>query len=323
MKPTEEFVLFHNRLSTKDGSDHTIVGIIPTAKNQTYFSELDKDFYIPINKNYLAIERAIIECAMAGCRSIWIVSYKEDILNLRKRYKEFFYFHTVPLRRLNFMTKRLGLKFKKFLIKIPIYYVPIHPSKRGIFDCLGWSALLGAEKAFWVYKQISFYCSPSKFYVAFPYSVYDPYFVNDFQPEIRSSNNFILRYKEKSIFDGYPIGFTFNLNELKKYLLNIYTNLGWKFNEKKGNFFSRCDAKSDILDASLNDIFIKDLLLSKEVHCADLPWYYRIDGWNYYKDYMKSSFSSILTKPTLFTKTCSFWDSKVKFDKDYWKFINK
>ena len=56
--------------------------------------------------------------------------------------------------------------------RIPLYYVPIHPYDRGRRDCLPWSILYGAYRAFKVCDKISKYLAPRMYYVAFPQAVY-------------------------------------------------------------------------------------------------------------------------------------------------------
>ena len=56
-------------------SQHTfhLAGIVPVAGQPLDFNFPWHDCLQPIAPNYLAIEHAVVECAMAGCRTIWIV----------------------------------------------------------------------------------------------------------------------------------------------------------------------------------------------------------------------------------------------------------
>ena len=49
-----------------------LAGIIPVAGQPLDFNFPWHDCLQPIGKNYLAIERSALECAFAGCDTIWI-----------------------------------------------------------------------------------------------------------------------------------------------------------------------------------------------------------------------------------------------------------
>ena len=50
-----------------------LAGVVPVAGLHSDFGFPWPDCMQPIAKNYLAIERAIVECAYAGCETIWVV----------------------------------------------------------------------------------------------------------------------------------------------------------------------------------------------------------------------------------------------------------
>ncbi len=53
---------------------NNLVGIIPIAGHDTYdFDQPWPDCMMPIGPSYSLIEAAVVECAWAGCKSIWIV----------------------------------------------------------------------------------------------------------------------------------------------------------------------------------------------------------------------------------------------------------
>ena len=51
-----------------------LAGIIPVAGQPLDFDLPWHDSCAPIAPDYLAVERAIVECAYAGCETIWICS---------------------------------------------------------------------------------------------------------------------------------------------------------------------------------------------------------------------------------------------------------
>ena len=50
-----------------------IAGIVPVSGLNSDFNMPWHESLMPIGPNYLAVERAVAECAYAGCDSIWIV----------------------------------------------------------------------------------------------------------------------------------------------------------------------------------------------------------------------------------------------------------
>ena len=50
-----------------------LAGVVPVASQPLDFNFPWHDCCMPIAPNYLAVERAVVECAYAGCETIWIV----------------------------------------------------------------------------------------------------------------------------------------------------------------------------------------------------------------------------------------------------------
>ena len=50
-----------------------LAGIIPVAGHKKDFGFQWDNVLMPIAENYTAIERSVMECAYAGCETIWIV----------------------------------------------------------------------------------------------------------------------------------------------------------------------------------------------------------------------------------------------------------
>ncbi len=161
-----------------------LAGIVPVAGQKLDFNVPWHDSMQPIGQNYLAVERAVVECAYAGCETIWVVCHKDMQPLIRYRLGEWIndpvYLYRKHDPNPTGETRR----------PIPIYYVPVHPKDREKRDCLGWSVLYGAESAFWMAKQISKWLIPDKYYVAFPYGVYKPELLREHRKIISSSERF-------------------------------------------------------------------------------------------------------------------------------------
>ena len=130
-----------------------LAGIVPIAGEPRDFGFPWHDSLQPIAKGYTALNHAVMECAWAGCETIWIVCHKETQPLVRHQVGEYVQ-DPVWYGR---MYDRLPSEVRKI---IPIYYVPIHPRDRFKRDCLGWSVLYGANVAYWTSKQMSSWVIP-------------------------------------------------------------------------------------------------------------------------------------------------------------------
>ena len=66
--------------------DHRhLVGIVPLAKRYSIYNNIWDDGFINISETVNAIQGAILECASAGCSSIWVNADYEQIPLLKKR----------------------------------------------------------------------------------------------------------------------------------------------------------------------------------------------------------------------------------------------
>ena len=88
-----------------------LAGIVPVGGKSLDFQMPWHDSLMPIAPDYLAVERAVYECALAGCETIWVVGHKGTTPLLRKRLQDFILDPTL-----------VGLKMPyRNLKKIPIY----------------------------------------------------------------------------------------------------------------------------------------------------------------------------------------------------------
>ena len=112
-----------------------LVGIIPVAgQDSRNFDQPWPDTLMPIAPDYSLIEAAVVECAWAGCKSIWIVVNDNFAPIIRKKIGDFAG-DPVWAHRVFDPTPALSRK------RIPIFYVPV-PMKHSILrrswctDCI-------------------------------------------------------------------------------------------------------------------------------------------------------------------------------------------
>ncbi len=72
-------------------SSFHLAGIIPVAGKDQNFDLPWHESMMPLAKDYLAIERSVLECAYAGCETIWIVCNDDMQPLIRHRIGDYVY----------------------------------------------------------------------------------------------------------------------------------------------------------------------------------------------------------------------------------------
>ena len=75
---------------TNKGSFH-LAGIVPVSGEALDFKMPWHDSMMPIGPDYTMVERAILECAWAGCETIWVVCYPDIMPLLKHKIGNFVY----------------------------------------------------------------------------------------------------------------------------------------------------------------------------------------------------------------------------------------
>ena len=145
-----------------------LAGIIPVSGLDSDFGFPWHESLNPISKDYLAVERSVVECAYAGCETIWLVC-NDDIQPLLRHRLGDYVVDPSSLNQASF--SKFPEEGKKI---IPIFYTPVHPKDRDRRDSLIWNAFHGMLSAFTTSSKISRWLNPSRYYICFPYGVYDP-----------------------------------------------------------------------------------------------------------------------------------------------------
>lgn len=267
-----------------------LAGVIPVAGQPLEFNMPWNDCLMPIAADYTAIERAVYECACAGCETIWIVLHKEAQVLIRERIGDWV---EDPVW-VYFMRNKYDWNPYDKKKEIPIYYVPIHPKDRDKRDCLAWSALYGVNRAYKAAASISQWVIPDKYYICFPYGVHSSYNIRkNYREKIHSHRfkNFYLRHNGETVADGRYLSFTMGTSEFIKYRRIIRGGTGYRVPGVPygdGNNFTRLpsEEKYSARFFSLKDVFGKANIAKGEI--ADIWWHYDIDTWNGYSEYMGS-----------------------------------
>lgn len=197
----------------------SLVGIIPVAQHKKIFTFPWHDCLMPIGEDFLLIENAVAECAIAGCSSIWIVCHNDAQFLIRERVGE------AVWDPLSMEQSRFKNKPSMHKRQIPIHYVPVHPKDKGRRDSLGFSIAYGAWYVNELCERISKHTTPTMFFVVSPYGAL-------YHNILKESKKF-LKKKKRVIFaqNGHtfledefaPVRFTMFLEDINLMMENIRT----------------------------------------------------------------------------------------------------
>ena len=104
-----------------------LAGIIPVANLKTDFEFNFPEVLLPLNNGFTAIQKSVVECAYAGCSTIWIVANPDLAPVVRKTIGDWIY-DPVYLGRSRYGQ---GSEYRR---EIPIYYVNILPKNTKFHD---------------------------------------------------------------------------------------------------------------------------------------------------------------------------------------------
>ena len=266
-----------------------LAGIVPVAGQPLDFNFPWHDSLMPIASNYLAVERAVLECAYAGCETIWVVCNDDMQPLIRHRLGDYI-----------FDPVSVGRKFKPGDERraITIYYVPVHPKDRDKRDCLAWNALYGALTSYHISKGISKWTIPDRYYIAFPYGVYNPEILRQHRKKISSRRDFFLSFNGETVADGAYLGFTFDSQGYFKYRDTVRREgTGTRVPGQKGiptknlPLEERWSARFFSLDKVFKSANID------EANVVDVPQYHKIDSWETFCIYAGSAHTSDIVRP--------------------------
>jgi len=251
-----------------------MAGIIPLVKERGDHNMWWHDSLIPIAPDYHAVERAVYECAMAGCNTIWIVADDDVSPLVRHRIGSRIQDPVYLGRKTRFPSEDRRL--------IPVYYVPIMPNHRNKKLCISWTIVQGALIASEVAADISKWLVPERFYVSFPYGVYDVKGLRQHRQYLTRDRSTLITFNNKSVKDGEYLGFVFHLDALPK--------LEKKFSDAQATIITAAELENQeqhfYYNFTLDKVFGDDILYeSKEIV---LDWYYPIDSWDAYCKYLGS-----------------------------------
>ena len=274
-------------------SNYHLAGIVPIAGNRLDFNLPYPDCLLPLATNYTLIEAAVVECAYAGCDTIWIIC-NDDIAPLVR--------HVIgdyvedPVHFFNTKTRTSDTRRR-----IPIFWTPVHPRDRNKRDCLSWSVIYGALMSLKVSSQLSKWIIPDKYYVSFPHGILDPNIIRQNRRKIRSQKNFYISCDGKTVQDNIFSSFTFGKEEFIQYRRNIRNGTG-EYTLDKVDERGLPRSKLPIEQRWSARFFdLKDVFTDLDLDQANVvnTEFHNIGSWEQYIEFMSSDFVNTIKKPPL------------------------
>jgi len=245
-------------LETKrDPVSKHIAGIIPVANMETDIDMLLPLCLAPISNGFTLLQRSILECAYAGCKTIWIVCSDVDGPLIKKVCGDYI---TDP-HSLD------DAKFKKYpsenIKQIPLFYVPIsykNSEKRG----LGVAAIEGIISSFAVSSRMSRWLVPNRYYISSPYGVYNPSKLAKERLTVKKVGSLLLTCESGTVLDGRHLGLSIDTETFK------HCNYLFKKTSHKEDF-------------TLDKIFNNGMII-KDMTLLEIANYKEVTSWAGYEN---------------------------------------
>jgi len=252
------------------------------------------DVLLPVYRDYTIIEAAVVEAAHAGCDTIWIVCNDDIAPIVRHRIGDYI---QDPIHFYNKYQNHM----KDRRIRIPIFWVPIHPKDRDKRDCLSWSVIHGALTSLKTSGRISKWLNPDKYYVSFPYGIFDPRVLKNHRRAIKSKKNFYISSNNKTVEDNRYTSFTFGKEEFITYRRNVRKGTGQystKETDHRGIPRSRLpiEERWSARFFELKDVFFGARTNDDSV--LEIEQFYDIDNWDNYRKFLSSPLGNSIKRPS-------------------------
>ena len=248
------------------------------------------DCLMPIAPDYTMVEHAVYECAWAGCETIWVACHADMEPLIRHRLGDYI---QDPVY-INRFKEQYPSEHQR---RIPIFYVPIHPKDRDRRDCLSWSVIYGALAALKVASKISRWTIPDKYYVSFPYGIFDPSELRGFRRKVSTPRNFFAgKISDLNTFGSYN-SFTFGKEEFIAFRRKIREGTGgWKNSgDEMPSERLPIEERYSARYFELKDVFA-GLEVEPEMQ-LEPTFFYNVGCWEDYVTYLSSPHAHAIQRP--------------------------
>jgi len=269
-----------------------LAGIIPVSGIKSDFNMPWHESLMPIGPNYLAVERSVLECAYAGCNTIWIVCSDDVTPLIRYQVGEMIQDPVYNYRHFEHNKK----EFKR---PIRIYYVPLNIRDINKRDNLAWSAIHGAKTANKILRKISFHLAPDKFWISWPYGYTNPYLLREVRKDL-NTGHVMLSYNDQTAKDNLYLGLTLDLDQIEQLIVESKTRSTgmWVDPETRKERYS-IEKRFSYKNFTLQQVF--EMLECSSYKRLMVEDYYNLDSWSDYCKFLSENPS--IKKPKILSAT--------------------
>jgi hypothetical protein len=186
-----------------------LAGIIPIAGYANEYGTIWPDYLNPLNQGYYPFHKSVMECAFAGCDSIWIVCNHDYMPTIKKFIGEAV---IDPITYDRIFINKSGRKYYKRKT-IPIMYIAMD-NKYLLNTTIPFSALYGAYMVKKTSNKISKWIKPDRYFISFMNQQYNVNKLFDIRNEIRNKKPFFVSHNGKTVLDDCPSAFTIDNDDL-------------------------------------------------------------------------------------------------------------
>ena len=186
---------------------------------------------------------------------------------------------------------------------VPLKFsIPSIPKDANRRDCLSWSVLTAAHSAYWVAKKISKWATPDRYFVSFPYGLYDTYLLQYNRKYINKPTPFYVSYEGNNFKNNLYLPFTFDSDD--------FIACRKKFRHAEVGGFDEHKNRVKAVDAYTGRFFTHDFVFKdtkeENANVMEVPWYCDISSWSGLKNWLRSDF--LLDKPPEFILSYHEWN---------------
>lgn len=232
-----------------------LVGIIPINSSASIFNMPWHDCLMPVTDDLLLIEKSVMECALVGCNTIWIMCDKKVGKFLKMRIGEWVF---SPNNKI-----------------IPIHYVCVNSISDIQKKSLTYEILYGMLISFWTYRKISLWTVPTQYYLSFPSSIYPvDNLRNCWKFSRKYNSHFALEFNGKTFYNSFErLGCTIKFSDFF-----IYWEKWREVTTKR-----REENNKDLIQ--LEEVFSFEGYEDEQKMIIELPFLYKLDNWQGYMNF--------------------------------------
>ncbi len=214
-----------------------------------------------VTKSLTAIESSVLECAIAGCSSVWVCC-DETMQPLIKNRLGDYVRDPVNLNKSNYTNFPEDNR-----IMVPIYYYQVHPKDKAKRIGLAWDFINTVLAIYHFSNKLSRWLVPEKYYISFCYGLYGLETIRSSRQLFLGSDNYILTNSGEDLFDGLYLGACLKSDYIRETVISL----------KKGNLYFNSPGMR-----------FTDLPRPPDHKKIEVSEYFSCNSWDSYVEYIKN-----------------------------------